>query len=511
MLEAWQSYTRETDSILANDAANEITLGIPVLSPIIPILSPVKPFKERFILAQKIYKGMHTNKFSSTIRFASGFIGLLRFFFKTSLSLRSHLRRVNMIPRKIDIILVTHLINEKQLKSNFDPYYGTLAEELRDNGYKVLIVLIPHFRFKQGLVERASNRSEIPHIVLPSFGSLSQHKVIFKKSILESLRLRRLAKNSFKERKSILYLAAEEVLSVGSLWNQYLSIQIKELVKRLQVKALITTFEGHAWERSIYSAVHQLEKPCRCYAYQHTLIFRSQHSISRKLRKGWNPDVIMTSGDFTANILKQRYQESIPVYNLGSPKYIKTHPIINKNRMGIIFVPSGDLSETLDMATFAIELAPLMPEVKLKLRLHPRLSKQRIVKAIKALNKPPGNFGWSEGNMQTDANQSLVAVYSHSTAIFEAVKYGCWPFRLNLSSYSYIYDPLWAIDDNKKNIITTKEQMKSKYRELISNHYKAEYKSNLQYIQLRIDELRSKFDSGRLLNELKEISLTSKI
>ena len=53
---------------------------------------------------------------------------------------------------------------------------------------------------------------------------------------------------------------------------------------------IITTFEGHAWERLVFRSAREVCPQVKCLAYQHAPIFKNQHSIRRFIGNTYEPD-----------------------------------------------------------------------------------------------------------------------------------------------------------------------------------------------------------------------------
>ena len=87
--------------------------------------------------------------------------------------------------------------------------------------------------------------------------------------------------------------------------NLRLSYQIKSLVKILKPKLILITFEGHAWERVLIKTIKGMRLNIKLGAYQFTSTTKYQHSIFRKLKKEYNPDLVLTSGEITKKNLSK--------------------------------------------------------------------------------------------------------------------------------------------------------------------------------------------------------------
>ena len=61
--------------------------------------------------------------------------------------------------------------------------------------------------------------------------------------------------------------------------------KLEDIIKNTKSKNIITTFEGHSWERLFYYFSRKNNPFINCIGFQHTIIFKYQHSLTRLLRK----------------------------------------------------------------------------------------------------------------------------------------------------------------------------------------------------------------------------------
>ena len=190
-----------------------------------------------------------------------------------------------------DVLFVSHLLNAEQLSQKDDFYFADLAVNLRKKGYKSQVAYLDHTGIL--LPSLSTQDCNNPHkLVLPRTLSLYEelrnlkllwieYKSLIAKSDVEI--------NQFK--KKVLRYFASEALSSSSLSSLRIAEQIQRIVKVTKPKIIITTHEGHAYERMIYNAVREADPNIKCIGYVHTPIFEKQHALKRSLTKEYNPDV----------------------------------------------------------------------------------------------------------------------------------------------------------------------------------------------------------------------------
>ena len=114
-------------------------------------------------------------------------------------------------------------------------------------------------------------------------------------------------------------------------------------------------------------------------------------------------------------------------------------------------MPSGEEEEALFFTNFAIDFAKINPTQKVIIRYHPLIKNK--FSYVANLN----NFKVSKNIIENDCRISRWAIYSSSTAIFEAINYGCIPINLRSKMLINFNNPLWQIkSDLIKEIRTFK-------------------------------------------------------
>ncbi len=479
-LEDWNRYTLQTDLILSEKDSNQYTLGI-------SILNPTYPRQEDLLKVNRILEGKSVTPFSIFIKKIRNYILSVKHYLKL-LALPSFVSWLDLLPRKADVLILSHITNINQLSSPNDPYFGLLTSHLSLEGHKVVVGLIPHCDVSFKEVIRASKRDNVSYIILPLRASYLDSRAIKKALLFEHQRLLHISNNM----GNLLRFAAIEVLGLRSFWNQILTHQVTQIVSKLGIKFVITTYEGHAWERTICESIHNTTISCKCFAYLTGTIFQYQHSITRILKKSCNPDVIFSPGTLSTDFLRSSFKEYLPVYTLGSSKYIHNKSSDYSQRKGILFLPEGVLSEAIEMGQFALMVSMLLPDASIYFRLHPIISQRKVSEHILKYTQKPDNFIFSLDDISLDADKSIMALYKGSTAIVEAMQSGCLPYRLLQQSNAYSPDPLWLVSDNI-SVIRCHQELVTTYEKNAANIIiNKDFSSQYQAIELS-KELLSEF------------------
>lgn len=406
--------------------------------------NPIKPTYSILRILDKVRCLSFKKKITLKFKFYSN---LLRYIIKRisiAFIFNSFLKKTDLnLNQKYDYIIVSHLNNEDRFKNSIDPYFGNLLNFLKGNNKKILLVLIPHFHIGTFKKNRISDK-----IMQYNYHILSENYTdqieLFKDIKIISGERRRLLKKSTRcigLKKNLYIYAAETIIAKHNQRNHNYGREIKHIIKKTSAKNLITTFEGHSWEKIFFYYARQANKNIKCLGYQHSLIFKYSHSILRKIDYPYTPNYVLASGKSTANIIEKKLQSKTNVKIFGNHKHKKINFKTSYNQSNIIlFLPSGEIEEANYMTNFAIKFARLHPELEIVIRYHP-IVKDKFYK-IKNFK----NFTNSSSEIIKDCKNSRWAIYSSSTAIFEAIQYGCIPINFIGKKLICINDPLWQIN-----------------------------------------------------------------
>ena len=351
----------------------------------------------------------------------------------------------------IDFLFISHALNKDQLKKDYDFYFGNIPEKLKQKGYKVLLIHICHFTSNS-----FSSKVNLKNPFFIQLLSFKEELSILKMMNNESKILNKLYKKEDNIiLKRILKKASFEVKSIGTRNNLRLSIQIKNILKIIRPKSIITTYEGHANEKIIFSSAKEAFPKIKCIAYQHTGSFESSNSIYRLYNSKFNPDFILTSGENDLisfkNKLNSNYNNKIKLLgstrgNLNTDKFDSS---LNKSYSCLV-IPEAFLSEIVKLFSFSLECANKHPNIKFIWRLHPSISFTQVFKKAPYLKNIPHNITLSVRKIEDDIKISKWCLYRGSTAIFKSISAGLRPLFLVNYNNEIIIDPLNKM--KKKNI-----------------------------------------------------------
>ena len=347
--------------------------------------------------------------------------------------------------------------------------FGSVPADLANNGVSTAIAHINHTSNLPLQLATLYSRTAAHRIILSNSLSIAEENGFSRRAAREQQKLRELVvKLPNGLLRSVAASAATEAMSSATTANLRIHHQISSLVRTLKPKALVVTYEGHAYERIAFHAARSAIPNIICIGYQHAAIFQLQHAIRRLLAPKFNPDHILTAGMVAQRQLRtSETLAGIPISILGSPRSTQTtthssnQPSsltyeTNSARPACVVVPEGIESECKTLFAFTLECALALPHINFIWRLHPIVSFKTLFKRNRRLTKRPTNVELSDKTLEEDIARCRWALYRGTTAVVQAVMGGLSPIYLQIPGEMTI-DPLYEIDKGKFFVQTPAE------------------------------------------------------
>ena len=381
---------------------------------------------------------------------------------------------------KTENIFVSHILNENQSFQHGDFYFGESHKLLNQANRKTILVLLNHSGINNKKLIKNYSKLNTPRIILGTKISIFRAvKFYFQmiKTCLELIFKSLKQKTDFK--KSVYINAAINALSSGTLANLRLESQIKDIVQIYNCSNIITTYEGHAYERLVFHGAKNANPKIVCVGYQHSAVFKLQHSFKRSISKNFDSDFLFTSSLQTKNdLLKDNKMNWLKIEVLGSRKStkIETNQILINNNCCLV-LPEGEISECEILFKNSLKCALKLPHINFIWRLHPIFNFDKLKEETDLLNKLPPNIILSNKTLFEDIKSSSFALYRGSTSVIEAVSYGLIPIYFKSRENELTIDPLYSCEGVKvvnnsneliiffkslKNNLLTKKQIETK-------------------------------------------------
>ena len=404
-------FYKESQSFLRNNQSAEM-VGIPYLNPHFP----------RSIFYKK--KKLNFNFFIKIVKY------LLRFFILD--------KNFNFYSdKKFKYLILSHFVSYDNLNYYNDFYFGNLAEKLGHNN--VLFVLIDHAGFNK---KKLKNKIKGNYIIL----SKTLNPFIEAKILLITF-FKVFYQNLFNYKLKLLSI--NNIL--GSVDNQRISIQVRNIFKKYDFDNFFFTFEGNPFEKLVCYEAKKFNKNMKSIGYQFSVLRKFQHSIYANINKKFNPNLIFTIGNYNKKLLISKFKNRLKVYNFGFFKKEKFNFHKNKNKnyknkTKILVMPEGILSEIELLINFCLKNQ--CKEIIFNFRLHPIFQKNKTINEI--ISRKGSNIKISNNNINYDFYNNDLLLYRGTAAVINAVKFGLVPIYL-AEKKEVTVDPLFEV--NKRYII----------------------------------------------------------
>ena len=412
----------------------------------------------------------------------------LFYFLKSSL-----LGSNTVISKKIintDNIFVSHILNGNQSFQHGDFYFGECHKLLNQANKKTILVLLNHSRINNKKLIKNYSKLNTPRIILGTKISIFRGvKFYFQmiKTCLELIFKSLKQKTDFK--KSVYINAAINALSSGTFANLRLESQVKEIVQKCNCSNIITTYEGHAYERLVFHGAKNANPKIVCVGYQHSSVLKLQHSFKRSISKNFDSDFLFTSSLQTKNVLlKDNKMKWLKIEVLGSRKSIKikTNQILINNNCCLV-LPEGEISECEILFKNSLKCALKLPHINFIWRLHPILNFDRLREETDLLSNLPPNIILSKKTLFEDIKSSSFALYRGSTSVIEAVSYGLIPIYFKSRENELTIDPLYNCEG--VNVVNNSNELINFFKSSKNNLLTKSTVKTMKYAQNYFDPL----------------------
>ena len=439
----YQLLCKYCDDILQENDSSLARIAIPWLHVIRPhpiFLSQYEElFLEKFnikIILRKILRNI-INK----IVILTNFIKTLARHNLLNLELKKGLKNTN-------ILFISHLIDLEKINSEIDSYFGTLPNTLENQGYTVVVALINHTVKSTREISKHVEIINKSKLILLDTLSFRKELSILKKINHEKKKLKLILNAATGLKRKILTQLMVEIDANGTSRALRINLQVKELVKQYNINTIVTTYEGHSWERLAFAGARESNAKIKCIGYMHAPLFYQQHSLSRELEGKYNPNQVWTVNHAIAEFLKLKIKSQIN--SIGSDKYNKDqseyrHNLISEKEKVCLVIPEGIISECDKLFNFSLECAIKDPSMNFIWRLHPILSFSDLMQKNKKFYELPKNISLSKGSLSEDISRSSYALYRGSSAIIECIVGNLMPIYLDVDG-EIIIDPLYQLD-----------------------------------------------------------------
>ena len=342
--------------------------------------------------------------------------------------------------KKYDFLIISHLNNINMLNINEDFYFGDIQNFLSKRKKKSCLALIDHTKdFDKKLFKyKKSDKAIIPLDIsiinnIEIYTSLLISIIFFYYNVLIN--------KVFFKKNHYAYQVLKLSTFKSSIQNLIIRKHILKLLTEYNPKFIITTFEGHPYERIIYNISKKFNKKIKTIGYQFSILKKNQFSIFQDLSKENNPDIILFSGPTTEKIFKKKakYKYISKVIGSKNCQLLKNKKINNKN---ILVCPEGLEDEYKIFLKFIIQYQKKYKDsAKFIFREHPRLSVKNLDN-YNSIKRDLKTIIFSKRDIKKDFQTSSYIFYRGSGTVINAVSNKIIPIYLRTNNPADI-DPLY--------------------------------------------------------------------
>jgi hypothetical protein len=403
-----------------------------------------------------------------------------------------------------DFLFISHMVNENYGKDNSDFYFDKLPYTMHQEGYNSAIALINHTKCEKPAFLGQDNDSELTFFLFSKRLSFGSEISMLLEIIKESAQLRKIRQQvEDPALKKAINSAIQDSFTGNAANALRIYKQIQQLVKTIRPKVIVTTYEGHGWERLAFAAAREFDPSIKCIGYQHSTIFRLQHAIRRSMSPKFNPDTILCSGLVGKNQLEKSLDlKDVSKFVLGSNRSVDILKMDKGKEIDktifpnvCLVIPEGHISECNILFEFSKECAEKYPCIKFIWRLHPLIEFSTLKNRNEKLRILPQNVVVSTCNLMDDISKCNMALYRGTTTIILAAGSGLKPIYLAQRNEMAI-DPLYEINDPCNYVYNVDDFQKIVNRDLtwINNEDIEEYCSRM-FQPINSEVLKQQFPS----------------
>lgn len=433
-IELFNKYCERCDQILNNSSVNDFVF--------INSLNPVRPGKKTSKQAESHLKDISFIRFCKSI-LINHIVYFTRICYSFIFDYINSPFPKEQDKNKVDIIILSHLLNANLINPEDDLYFGSFIKKLK-NHKKIYLVQINWTKLNNRKLFnyfKKNNFREKRFIIGKSLNFINEIKLYFKlvntffKLLKSSLKFEENLKNQ-------IYHHLNDIFQPASIQSLRIATTIEIILKKLKPKYLITTFEGHSWERLVYYNAKKNNPNIKCIGYLHAGLFKNQHSIKRIFKdKQYNPNIVLTCGKNSFEVLKDNfYRSDISLIIIGCSRAInRDYKFCNKilsKSFSILVLPDGDMTEISSFLLFIESCLIIQPSFKFIIKLHPNTCIDKIKSKFSKIliNK----LEFTKSTIKENSKKADYVLYKSTTAVIEAISYGLLPIYFDNNKEPYL-------------------------------------------------------------------------
>lgn len=409
---------------------------------------------------------------------------------KLKIKLKTHLQALKK--RSFHLVAKSWSFPARGLDDGLDFYYGDLQRRLKERGVEMLLITgnpagtgWSDLREAEACSHRPGQLLEL--CLVPWFAPL---RVVFEQ-MGSSLRLYRIASQTRDPLVRRVFLrASEDGLSPSMAPINLYYWMGRTMVKLWHPSAVMTLYEGYAWEQCLWRGVKSVDPTCQTVGFQHTILLRHNLALLLPQENGssWvGPDLVLCSGPRTESMLRSSHSRSelLPFgtfrRSAGAQALQKPCPL----KRSVLVLPEGYPQEVKLLFTSALRAAERLGQYRFILRCHPAFPPEKVPALLQEdLGKFPNVRFSSGGTIEGDFSESSVILYRGSSSVLYAILQGLKPIYLN-ADRSREVDPLFELEEwrERANSVEELERLLRQYEAMDLERACRSWKGAVEYVE----------------------------
>ena len=237
---------------------------------------------------------------------------------------------------KVNVIIFSHIVNKNSLKNSNDFVYGKSLNFIKKKFNTTGIVYLNHTSVNARRLHTIKNNNKV--FILSNILSFKEEmKIIY----YQYKQVKKIFFDYYLKNKinfNFLLKFIFSVFSVQTKINLRYYMQFINLFKnqKTNIKFIISTFEGFAWEKLLFSSVKRKMPACKTIGYQHVGILKNEFYLKKINSSIFYPDYIITCGNINKKIFLKhnpKYNHRVFVFGSTRANTIKSSNGINKKKI----------------------------------------------------------------------------------------------------------------------------------------------------------------------------------
>ena len=452
------------DKIINSKSSNELIYAIDSLN----IIKPHKDFlvKQSIFFQFSFFKLLFFFLVELNKNIAKWFVKFFINFFI------SFFYKNNTTSKKEQIFVISHIVKKNFLNISNDFIYGNSLIFLKKNYKNIKFVYLNHTSQNSKFLGRNVKNKNI--IILNNILSFKEElKIIF----YQYLQTKKVFLDFYAKKKINFYFFLKifiSIFSVQTKLNLRYYFQFLNLFKKnsQNVKFIISTFEGHSWEKLLFYATKIKMPSCKRIGYQHVGILKDEFLLKKVKLNNYNPDYIFTCGKINKNSFLRHNNDYLKrVFVFGSSRNIKAKNLnkIKKQKTTCLVLPEGTKDECSLLFNYTLNIARQYNNTYFIWRTHPIIDIDIFLSESNYSRLDiPNNIIISKKDFVSDIKRSTFVLYRGSSSVITAVLNKLIPIYYDKKdNNSFDIDPLYLLGKSRMKVASEDD-----YLGVLKNNFK---------------------------------------